>query len=433
MLGPLASRDQLARGELKTLIQELASQTYHIPGSKRTHLSPQAIQRWYYAWLKGGIDALVPKIRSDKHASQLSTAVQSALLASKQDNPARSINTVISLLERQGIAPKRQLSRATVHRFLHQHHLSKRTLADASTIERRSFVAAFANDMWHGDVLHGPSIQTPQGRRKTYLVSLLDDASRLLTHSAFCLGETALDIEGVLKQAVLKRGIPKKLLLDNGPAYRTHSLQTICARLAIRLIHCRPYEPEGKGKIERFHRTFREGFLNEIVINQITHLADLNSRLWAWIEQVYHRNSHSGLEGKTPLQRWQHDLVHIRTLGPCAINIDDLFYHRHERKVRKDGTVSWEGQLYEVPYELVGQKLFLVVDPHLLKAIRVESPEGLPLGPVSLIDRIANSCRTRQRPQLAQNPKKPLHNAVEMAYLEYQQTYELSHLHSEKK
>jgi hypothetical protein len=36
---------------------------------------------------------------------------------------------------------------------------------------------------------------------------LIDDASRLVAHSAFCLGETALDIEGVLKQALLRRGV----------------------------------------------------------------------------------------------------------------------------------------------------------------------------------------------------------------------------------
>jgi transposase InsO family protein len=72
----------------------------------------------------------------------------------------------------------------------------------------------------------------------------MDDASRLMSHSAFCLGETALDIEGVLKQAVLKRGVPKKLLIDNGAAYRSHSLQGICARLGIRLVYCRPYQPE---------------------------------------------------------------------------------------------------------------------------------------------------------------------------------------------
>jgi len=85
-----------------------------------------------------------------------------------------------------------------------------------------------------------------QGQRKVYLVSLMDDASRLIVHSSFCFGETALDIEGVLKQALLKRGFPKRIILDNGSAYRSHSLQEICARLAIRLVYCPAYEPQGK-------------------------------------------------------------------------------------------------------------------------------------------------------------------------------------------
>jgi hypothetical protein len=127
---------------------------------------------------------------------------------------------------------------------------------------------------------------------------LLDDASRLIVHSAFCLSETALDIEGVLKQALLKRGIPKKLVIDNGPAYRAASLQGICARLKIRLVYCRPHEPEGKGKLERYHRTFREQFLNEIHTHHMTCLAELNARLWAWVEHVYHQNPHSELEDK---------------------------------------------------------------------------------------------------------------------------------------
>ena len=58
-------------------------------------------------------------------------------------------------------------------------------------------------------------------------------------------GESALDIEGVLKQALLKRGVPIKLVVDNGAAYRAHTLQGICARLGIHLVYCRPYAPEG--------------------------------------------------------------------------------------------------------------------------------------------------------------------------------------------
>ncbi len=176
-----------------------------------------------------------------------------------------------------------------MHRFLQQQKLSKRIIADKHTIERRSFVAEHAGDIWQGDVLHGPSIQTPRGIRKTYLVSLLDDASRLIAHSAFCLGETALDIEGVLKQAVLKRGLPYKLIIDNGPAYRSGSLQSICAILksgSSTVVHTNQKE---KGKLERCHRTFREQFLNEINAEKITGLDDLNARLWAWLERVYHR------------------------------------------------------------------------------------------------------------------------------------------------
>ena len=122
--------------------------------------------------------------------------------------------------------------------------------------------------------------------RKTYLVSLLDDASRLITHCAFCLGETAIHIESVLKDAVLKRGIPKKLIVDNGAAYKSTSLQGICARLQIRLVYCPAREPQGKGKLERYHRFFRQTFLDEIDSNNIQNLADLNARLWVWVETV---------------------------------------------------------------------------------------------------------------------------------------------------
>jgi putative transposase len=264
VLGPLASRGELKRGEMSNIIRELASKTYDIPGSKRTFLSTQTIKHWYYNWKRGGIDALQPRERLDKGKTQLSPRVQEKLLQLKQDNPSRSINLLITMMESSGFISKNSVSRASVHRFLKQLKLSKRILPSVHTIEHRPFVAERCGELWQGDVLHGPSIQTKNGLLKTYLVSLMDDASRLLTHSAFCFGETALDIEGVLKQAVLKRGRPYKLLVDNGAAYKSGTLQAICARLEIRLIYCRPYSPEGKGKLERFHRTFREQFLNEL-------------------------------------------------------------------------------------------------------------------------------------------------------------------------
>ena len=60
VLGPLASRGEMKHGEVKHIIRKLASQSYNIPDSKRTHLSEHTIARWYLLWKRGGIDALNP-------------------------------------------------------------------------------------------------------------------------------------------------------------------------------------------------------------------------------------------------------------------------------------------------------------------------------------------------------------------------------------
>jgi len=424
VLGPLASRAKLCRGELKKIVNDLAAIAYQIPYSKQCYLSPKTIERWYYDWLHGGFDALLPKERTDRGRTCIDHSVQSAILALKKENPSRSLNTLKYLLENKGTVAKDKISRATLHRFLKRNQLSKRTVSDAETIERRSFEAAHAGDIWQGDVMHGPMITTPTGRRKVYLVSLMDDASRLIVHSAFCFGETALDIEGVLKQALLKRGIPKRIILDNGSAYRSNSLQEICARLAIRLVYSPAYEPQGKGKLERFHRIFREQFLSELIMENIKDIHDLNARLWAWLETVYHKRSHSGLKGETPIERWRRDLIHVRPLGNSAKDIDDYFYHRIKRLVKKDGTVTWEGMIFEVPYELVGEKVQLVVDPHSKTAVKVESLEGKYLGATHPLDKQSNCHRQRQRPTIASTTTTaPLkkESVVEMALTTYNQ------------
>jgi putative transposase len=246
VLGPLISRERLARGELKQLIRELAQREYAIPGTQRRHLGEKTIEAWYYTWRSEGIDGLAAKTRADRGCSKLSQALQEAVLAAKRENPRRSVRQIVRLLEAAGTVPSKSLSRSAVHRLLQQHGLSQLVGSGHVSEEKRSFAAEFAGSIWYGDVMHGPRVPHKGQLRKTYLVSLIDDASRLVAHSAFCLGETALDIEGVLKQALLRRGVPTRLVVDNGAAYRASTLQGICARLGIHLIFCRPYAPEGK-------------------------------------------------------------------------------------------------------------------------------------------------------------------------------------------
>lgn len=422
VLGALVSRGRLERGELKATIRELAAREYDIPGSRNSRLSEKTIEAWYYKWRRGGIEALAPRPRADRGQSKLPAEVQAAIVAAKRENPRRSINQIRRLLEQRGTVAKGALPRSSVHRLLKSQGLSRIPDSASEPAERRAYVAEHAGDIWYGDVMHGPKVPMGTRLRKAYLVSLMDDASRLIAHSAFCPGERALDIEGVLKQAVLKRGCPRRLVIDNGAAYRAKTLQGICARLGIALVYCRPYRPEGKAKLERWHRRFREQFLSELDLGRIQDLADLNARLWAWVETVYHRTAHAGLQGRTPLERYQQDLPRIRTLGQRAARLDELFYHRLERRVRKDGTVSYQGDRFEVPYELAAQRVVLVVDPHTALVHGVEDAHGQSLGAATPLDAVANAKRKRHQPKPAEPTSQRTAaelDAVELAYREY--------------
>lgn len=422
VLGSLVSRERLERGELQHIIRELAGREYTIPGSHRRQVSEKTIAAWFYAYRRAGLEGLTPKIRHDRGQSKLAPAIQEAILAAKRENPRRSIRQIRRLLESAGRVAHGSLSRSAIHRLLQQHGLSRSSGSASEPEEKRSFVAESAGAIWYGDVMHGPRVPVNGQMRKTYLVSIIDDASRLVAHNAFCLGETALDIEGILKQALLKRGVPIKFVVDNGAAYRAGTLQSICVRLGIQLIYCRPYSPTAKGKLERWHRTCRDQFLSELDERHIRDLADLNARLWAWVEQIYHKTPHSGLCGVTPLVRYQQDLPKIRSLGTKAAQLDALFFHRIKRFVRKDGTVSYQGTRFEVAYELSGKTVQLVVDPHAATVIGVEDEHGESLGPATALDALANTRRVRRKPNsapLAPPQAKTGPNLVELAYQQH--------------
>ncbi len=91
--------------------------------------------------------------------------------------------------------------------------------------------------------------------------------------------------------------------------------------------------------------------------------------------------------------------------------------------MRRDGTISLWGQFFEVPYELSGRTIQVVIDPHLKEVVALESQEGKPLGQATPLDRLANNSRRRRRPSRVETPEPvvsdPEFNAVEQAYQRY--------------
>jgi putative transposase len=423
ILGTLTSRINLEHGEIKKLIETIAKQHFIIPNSSHVQVSARTIERWYANWQKFGLEGLTPKPRKDKGSSKLDNALKKRLCELKKENMCRSVNTLRDLLYAEGYG---RLARASIHRYLQQQNLSQHVVSDAPTIERRQFEAKHACDIWYGEVMHGPSIMHEGKEVKTYLVSYMDDASRLITHTEFCLNEQAVSVAYVLREAVMRRGLPKRLIVDNGSGYRCSLLIGVCARLSIRLIFSRPYEPESKGKLERWHRTVRAQFINELQLKNITDLSDLNARLHAWLEEVYHQRAHEGLNHESPAQRFRKDIVHTRRLGDLAKNLDEIFYDRTKRRVNKTAAIRYNGKQYEVAYQYAKKSVHLVFDPYTKEPKFIEDNDGMYLSAVTPLDKYANLNRERQRPKpIESNNEGASTSTVENALERHANKYKL--------
>jgi putative transposase len=398
---PAGSRGLYAR------LREKANAEYTIPGTTRTRVAPETLRHWLKDYRRGGFDALLPKARTDQGRSRaLPQALCDALLSLKDEQPGLSIPQLIRTLRQSGAAPASvPLPASTVHRLLSRAGLMHKPPAQPSGQDRRRFAFAQAGELWMSDVMHGPSVAVPgRGRRKTYLIAFLDDATRVVPYCAFACSENTQAFLPVFKQALLRRGLPQRLYVDNGANYRSQHLALVCARLGVALIHARPYQPQGKGKMERWFRTARAQLLSRLAPADTDSLETLNRRLWAWVEGEYHLTPHRGLEDQTPLDRWAMSADQVRLPGP-GLDLDALFLFEAKRRVQRDRTVSLNGTLFEADAALVGQVVTLRYDPALPASRGIEIwHEARFVARATPLDAYANCFVRRNRPTLNLDP-----------------------------
>ena len=143
---------------------------------------------------------------------------------------------------------------------------------------------------------------------------------------------------------MLRRGVPRKVYVDNGAIFRATQFMAACASLGVQVLHTQPYTPESKGKIERFFELTRGQFLPEVEASGINDLALLNESLWAWIEQIYHTREH-GETKQSPLDRYAAGLTHIQPVD--VERLQRAFLWRERRKVKRDASFSLQGNRYQ--------------------------------------------------------------------------------------
>ncbi|MCK5805104.1 MAG: DDE-type integrase/transposase/recombinase [Lentisphaeria bacterium] len=361
LISDLAQMPQGAVGLYKRL-QERAERTYDIPGSRRTHVAAETLRGWLRDYRRGGFDALFPKARTDiGRARNLPQVVVDLLCETKEEHPDLSTPLAIKYVREhfpERVPEDLKLPTSTVHRLLARRGLTSKGRR-AESKDRRHFQHENAGDLWMCDVMHGPRVLADGRRRKAYLIAFIDDATRLVPYAEFKLSEGIAAFLPVFEKAIRKRGIPKRLYVDNGSAFRSHQLRVACAQLGIVLIHAKPYSPQGKGKIERWFRTVRLQLLPMLTPDDTASLEGLNRRLFAWVEGEYHLTPHRGIDRETPSDRWARLAGGVRS---APDDVASFFRIEKRRKVAKDRTITLDGVLFEVDAALIGQTIILRYD-----------------------------------------------------------------------
>jgi transposase InsO family protein len=341
VIGALA-RSELSHGELAAEIRTLAERRWRSPGRRATkQFGASTLERWYYAYRRGGLAALRPDARSDRgRARELTPAQRDLLLDIRREHPSASAKLILRTLVLDGRLAKGCVSTSTVTRLYRDAKLPRGVRRDGHT--RLRWQADHAGALWHGDVCHGPALRIGKTTKPLRIHALLDDASRFVVALEARHTEREDDLLDLWLAALRRHGAPDALYFDNGSTYRGDDLRLACERLGITLIHASPGDAPARGKMERFWRTLRQGCLDHL--GTMTSLHDVQARLLAFLDEHYHRAPHGGLFGKTPAAAWAGATTRALDEPTLAAALTTTV----RRRVRKDGTLDVRGRTWQL-------------------------------------------------------------------------------------
>lgn len=364
--------EALARGERSARIAALAARVYRVPDGRERRFSARTLWTWWSAYRRHGLDGLVPRRRQDRGTLRaLSRELLAAAMALRREVPSRSTATLIHILETQGRVGRGQVRRATLDRHLAHAGVSRRRLRTLGDKRYIRLLFERPNQLWIGDYHEAPLLWDPQRERyrTLHLCAFIDHFSKLVPHGAWYGNEQIATLEHGLTQAILARGCPEAVYVDNGPVYRADQFAFACAHLGIRLRHSTPYVSEGRGAIERWNRTVAEQFEPEIRALRLSDRQEIQLRFEAWLEQRYHLTVHEAT-GQAPLDRFA--APDFTPRYPDPVVVAETFRLRVRRKVHpKTVTVEVEGVSFVVEPHLRGRWVHVHYDPHDLSDVLI--------------------------------------------------------------
>ncbi len=362
----------------------------YIDGSSIS-ISSSTAERWYYTYINHGFDALKTKSRCDNGKTRkIDSDLMKIINHYIDSHPRLPATSIREALIKNGYIVPSDVSLTTITRYVSAY---KKGHDIFPKNEMKRYELEHINDVWCCDTSYSFKLLSDGGKKRTYIIAIIDDASRMIVGCDVFFNDTFTNFMSVLKQAISRYGKPKLLNVDNGAPYKNGQIDLLCARIGTSLHHCAPYEPTGKSKIERWFRTMKDHFMAIYHLTPQTSLETFKNDLLDYVNS-YNNKVHSSLNGLTPSERFFNPNDHIIRLDPDFI--DKSFLIEVVRKVSFDSVISLDSLLFEVPFKYANKHIKIRYSSDY-KSVYVVNPDNS-LTQINLLDKIANSKIKRAKP-----------------------------------
>jgi len=340
----------------------------------RYGVTRQTVHRWLRRYAADGLPGLVDQ--SSKPLScphQMDPLVEARIVELRRANEAWGPLSIGYQLGREGVDPVP--GRSSIYRCLVRHGLITPNARRRSRGDYKRWERSTPMELWQMDIVGG--VMLADGT-KASIVSGLDDYSRFVISAHVVERATARPVCDALAAAMRSYGIPSEILTDNGKVFTNRFgpgtgevlFDRICRENGIKHILTKPRSPTTTGKVERWHKTLRQEFLNGKVFDSVE---DAQTQLDNWVNHYNHERPHQGIGMVTPAQRFalaneptepvivtdEHNETQDPTVGPVGRTV--------ARKVDSRGLISFASTRYRAGAWLAGQTVEITVDRGLVR------------------------------------------------------------------
>jgi transposase InsO family protein len=349
-------------------------------------ISERTLRRYLQIYRKNGYKSLADIPRSDKGVPRaIPEEVVAEAVKLRQELPSRSIARIIEILEGEKIVKSGEVARTSLNRHLIQRGYGAAQLRAEGKAGQPAtrFERSRRNSLWQADLKYGPILMENGKKKKTFLIALIDDKTRMIMHAEFYSNQRLPILEDCFRKALLKFGKPIDILVDNGKIFVSKWYKLACTRFGIRHLRARPYSPQTKGKIESYNKSVSQ-FMREFELEPTKTLSELNRKFTIWLDEGYTHGHHESLtlterdphtgeklneRKRTPYQAYIEDPAKVQYIS--SIECRDAFLWEESRTVDKTGCIKLAGVIFDVGIALIRKRVDVRYDPFDISVIEV--------------------------------------------------------------